>query len=38
MTSVYHWLACIAYCLGMVYIGWWIRKRIRRDQGEEVNY
>jgi SSS family solute:Na+ symporter len=38
MTSVYHWLAVIAYCLGMVYIGWWIRKRIRRDQGEQVNY
>jgi SSS family solute:Na+ symporter len=38
MTNVYHWMACIAYCLGMVCIGWWIRNRIRRDQGEQVNY
>src|ERR1035438_8640902 len=38
MTNVYHWLALVPYCLGMVYIGWGIRKRIRRDQGDQVNY
>ena len=37
-TSILHWAAVIAYCLGMVCIGWWIRKRIRHDQGEQVNY
>jgi SSS family solute:Na+ symporter len=35
---LYHWLGVMAYCLAMVYIGWRIHIRVRRDEGEQVNY
>ena len=38
MDSLYHWLGVLAYCALMVFIGWRIRRRIRRDEGEQVNY
>ena len=38
MNNLYYWLGTIGYCLAMVVIGVWIRRRIRHDQGEQMNF
>ncbi len=38
MTSLPYWLGTIGYCVAMVFIGVWIRRRIRHDQGEQMNF
>jgi solute:Na+ symporter, SSS family len=38
MITAFHWLGVLAYCALMVYIGWRIRHRIGKDEGEQVNY